>query len=398
MTTHVLLATGVLDVGGLDEVVAFLARRLPGEGLRVSVVHTDEKVPGYSGPGGRLAAQLRDEGVDVARVDPDQLHPHVASLRPDVISAHGAPDRLITAAEQLGIPVVETLHGMHSWYDPTTWEDEAERSRRIAAFVAVSDLVRREYLNCNPTYPERQVVTIPNSVDDSKVPDVDRDQARRWLGVRDEFLFVSLARYVLQKNTYGLVSAFQDLLHKEPDARLLVAGRSDGRAYHEQVSHLRDSLPGADRVHLRADFRHPGLLLAAADCFVLDSFFEGWALASMEALSSGVPVILSEVGGAAEQVAGDERNGIVVPNPAGRPIGLSWETMRAVRFAEQPNRDELVDAMWSMVTAGPRSESDRRDLRRRSLSRFDPRNSVCAHARVLIDVANGRPPSVLATR
>ena len=51
--------------------------------------------------------------------------------------------------------------------------------------------------------------------------------------------------------------------------------------------------------------QHPPHLLAAADGFVLDSFFEGWSLASMEALFAGVPMVLSEVGGAREQIGDD---------------------------------------------------------------------------------------------
>ena len=193
-----MLVTGALDVGGLDEVVAFLARRLPLEQFAVSVLHVlppnEDAARGHLGSDGHLARQLRDEGVPVAHLAERDVGRHLAMTEPDVISAHGVPNAVLEAASVLTIPVVETLHGMHSLYDLSSRVMEAERSRLVTAFVAVSDLVRTEYLACNPTYPPGQVITIPNSVDDTRIPLVDRVAARQWLGITDDFLFVSLAR------------------------------------------------------------------------------------------------------------------------------------------------------------------------------------------------------------
>ena len=68
-------------------------------------------------------------------------------------------------------------------------------------------------------------------------------------------------------------------------------------------------------------------LLAGADAFALEFFFEGWSLASVEALFAGLPVVLIKVGWAREQVGDDQRRGLVVSNPLGDP--QVWSTGRA---------------------------------------------------------------------
>lgn len=392
-TLHVLVATGVLDVGGMDGVVAFLARRLPSTGIEASVVYTDDALPGSGTSGGRLARSLAAEGVPVTRVGPEPVQGWLRGRRADVVSAHGAPDWLISALAGAGIPVVETLH--RTLVERELWDAERVRSAQISAFVAVSDLVRSQYLVANPGYPAHRIVTIPNGVDEASVVPRNRRLARAWLGLREEFLFVSLARYALQKNPLGLVAAFSRVACARPGAHLLLAGRADDPALFAQVQRSRAILPGGERIHLRGHCPDPAAVLAAADAFVLDSFFEGWPLASMEALCSGLPVVMSDVGGAWEQVGGPAR-GSVVRNPLGDPTAASWRAVADASFRPQVNEDELVAAMCEIVDERERWSDGRAALRAESFARFSPEVCLAAHADVL--VRSARPVAVDGAR
>ena len=298
---HCLIVTRVLETRGIDEFVAFLARRLPAYGIAASVMRTVNGRPDRHA-NGRLASTLRDESVTVAELSPSDGRRWLAEQRPDVVSAHVPHEWLLDAAHTLHVPVVETLHGIPTPIG-TDWNDEPTRSRLITNFVAVSDLVRRQYLSGNPTCSRDSIVTIPNGFNDMHRSPVDREVAREALGLDDEFLFVSLARHSLQKNTYGLVAAFSDVAEARSEAHLLIAGRVDDMMYTKQVRGLKDRVPARGRIHLRDNSPHPAAVLAAADAFVLDSFFEGWPLATMEALSAGLPVVMSEVGGACDRSA-----------------------------------------------------------------------------------------------
>ncbi|MEU0550736.1 glycosyltransferase [Micromonospora sp. NPDC005979] len=383
------IATGVLDVGGAEEVAAFLARRLPAHAVDTAVIYTGTRLPGQDGAGGRLARTLADEGVVTHLVSPDDAADWMRSWRPDVISGHNADDWLLDAAAGVGVPWVETLHDMHRFYHPESWAPEGLRAQKITAQVAVSDLVRQQYLARNPGYPDDRLLTVPNGVDGARVLRVDRERARAALGLTDEFLFVSLARYCLQKNTYGLVTAFAEVAAAHPDAHLLVAGRAnDDLLYYEQTRQAAAATPGSDRIHLRGHCANPMALLAAADAFVLDSFFEGWSLASMEALAAGVPVVLTDVGGAREQLA-NGRRGHLVANPAGNAELVDWQVINELRYRPQGNRADLVAAMSSMIRDRAVWAADRERLREEAIGLFSPDDSLAGHARVLRAVALG---------
>jgi glycosyltransferase involved in cell wall biosynthesis len=381
------VATGVLDAGGLDEFVAFLGRRLPGEGVATTVVYTGERIDGYQGGGGRLAKVLAAEAVPMAKLSPADGVGWLSAHRPDVISAHGAPDWLLGAANTLGVPWVETLHGMHSFFDRAGREREAARAPGVTAQIAVSELVRQQYLGYFPGYPADRIVTIPNGIDSGRVTATDRDSVREAFGLRDEFVFLSLARHCLQKNTYGLVMAFAEVARRHPEAHLIIAGRADDALYFEQVRRAWQALPCADRIHLREHCPNPSVLLAAADAFVLDSFFEGWPLSSMEAITSGLPAVLSDVGGAAEQLGPDGRRGHLVANPAPDARRIDWPVMTKLRFAVQPNKDELVAAMSSLVRDRRAWAAARPRLRAEATGLFPMELCLSRHADVLRSMA-----------
>jgi glycosyltransferase involved in cell wall biosynthesis len=385
-----LLVTCALDVGGLAEVVAFLARRLPAHRLQTAVLHATADPSATGEPGGRLGRMLRSSGIEVHEADLRGAPGWIERWRPDVISGHHAPAWVLVIAGRLGVPYVDNLHGMHDLF----WEAsqaEAARGAKVARLVAVSELVRQHYLASNRDFPPGRIVVIPNAVDDDRRPAGDRTAARERLGLADEYLFVSLARLCLQKNPYGLVTAFAELARHRPEAHLVLAGapQPDELRYYRRVLRLRDNLPGRDRIHLRDHLASPRELLAAADGFILDSFFEGWPLASMEALFAGLPVVLSDVGGAREQIGDDPGRGCLVANPLGDPLSVDWESIGSARYRPQVNRDEFVTAMDHLV-AGRRDYLSHRDqLATESAARFSADACLARHAAVLRAAAVG---------
>lgn len=385
---HCVVLTDVLDVGGVDEFAALLARRLPSAGWLVTLVKTGV-------PGGHLASQLVGEGVSVQEArSPDELSNVLRQLKPNVISAHAPSEWALDCARVLEIPVVEVLHGAPTPLT-TNWELEPRRSRKVTAFIAVSQFVRQHYLSANPGYPSGAVIPVPIGYDPATRPRVDREQARAWLGLTTQFLFTSLGRCSAEKNTYGLVDAFASMAPSAPDAHLLVAGRIDDRTYARQVVRFIESQPDEvqARLHLRGNASAVSAVLAASDCFVMDSFYEGWGMASVEALAAGVPIIRSETGGALEQVGPDGERGYLVGNPIGPAGSVSWESISRSRFIEQANRDELIRAMRAAVTARSNWAERRDTLAAESLGLFPIADFVERHAEILTH-ATAHPTSV----
>ena len=142
---------------------------------------------------------------------------------------------------------------------------------------------------------------------------------------QDEIIFVSLASYDGRKNQLGLLTAFDQAAGRFAQARLVCAGGVADVAYYEAVLAHAGSLRTKNRITLWKHRSDAPTILSASDFFILNSFFEGWSVAATEALLMGLPLIHSDCGSAAELVGqGQNRRGVVVPNPAADPLDLDW--------------------------------------------------------------------------
>gem|GEM_PF-1818160 len=387
-----LLVTPRLDAGGVQEVVGFLARRLPSHSWQTAVICTSPHAMIDGQPTGVVAEALRSAGVQVLAADERRALEWARQWRPDVISGHGAPPWAFALARRLDVPYVDTLHNRNGLGRDWRWHSAGVRSGNLACVVAVSDLLRGQQLAANPGFPPERVVTIPNGVDGERFALRDRAAARDWLGITDQYLFVTLGRYCMSKNCYGLITAFGDLARSQPDAHLVLAGRVSEPRYYRRVRQLRDEMPCRDRIHLRDNIPAPEHLLAAADGFVLDSFFEGWPLAPMEALCAGLPVIMTEVSGADEQIGGEPARGYVVANPLGDPLKADWASSAAAQYRPQQNREELAATMALLVKDRDEYLSNRAQLAAESVARFSSASWLARHDAVLRAAASGVSP------
>ncbi|GGD75683.1 glycosyltransferase [Microbacterium murale] len=348
------LLTGAMDIGGIGSVVETLAGALPSSGIRVVVLCTDDGV---------RAARLRSLGIEVVVVDMSTAAPTLQTIAPDVVALHGAPEYLESAAVASRIPLVPVLHNTEIHYSRARWNRFARILSAAAAAVSVSELVREFHVrHVSPALAGRIHVVANAAPPEEAPPQEERRAARHALGevlradLEDDIVFVCLARYDSQKNVAGLVSSF--LSHvKDPRVRLVVAGDPSDWSEVRRADAIRRSSASASRVTLlsSSDAR---TLLAAADAFVLDSFFEGWPVAATEAAAVGLPLVLADFGGARELV-GAEAGSVLVANPSGSAGGVSDAAVASARrrSQRQPNAAELgaaIDEVADRVRAGIR--------------------------------------------
>ena len=142
------------------------------------------------------------------------------------------------------------------------------------------------------------VRVIPNGVDVRLVQDmieraepVERERVRRFAG--DRYLLF-IGRLDPMKGLDVLLRSFSEVAREFPDVKLVIAGPDPGR--------LTDVLPNRVRASgLMKRIVCPGFVdgltkyayLGNAELFVLPSHHEGMSVAVLEALASGVPVVVS---------------------------------------------------------------------------------------------------------
>jgi glycosyltransferase involved in cell wall biosynthesis len=143
--------------------------------------------------------------------------------------------------------------------------------------------------------------------------DVERvDQFCRKFGLRrDRRYFVFSGRLAQVKRVDLLIQAFVRIAADRPEWDLLIVG--DGA--------LRDELRSMVPSHLQSrvvwtgflDHNEPALAYHAADVLVLPSDREPWAVVVQEAMAAGLPVIASDVVGAAHEMVKDGTSGRIFP-------------------------------------------------------------------------------------
>jgi UDP-glucose:(heptosyl)LPS alpha-1,3-glucosyltransferase len=135
-----------------------------------------------------------------------------------------------------------------------------------------------------------------------------RDAARLELGYgQSETVLVMVANEWQRKGLRVVLDAMEEL--GDPGMRLLLAGRIPPDSL---VSHRSSWL--RDRVRYAGPSDDVGRIHAAADAFVMPTQYEAFCLAVIEALASGLPVITTNVPGAADMVEPGV-NGLLLDDP-----------------------------------------------------------------------------------
>lgn len=223
----------------------------------------------------------------------------------DLLHIHGiGPSLVIPIARLIGIPVVMTHHGPD--YDRQKWGGlarrmlrfgEAAAARFATEVIAVSKHIR-SHLNAKFN---REVAYIPNGVDLPEIIPPGEFLGKHRLEPRRYVLAVG--RFVPEKGFHDLLTAFRGL---DTDWKLAIAGDADHEDEYSRSLRLQASedprvvLTGYIRgEELKESYSNAGL-------FVLPSYHEGLPIVLLEAMSYGLPVIVSDIPANRELAEADE--------------------------------------------------------------------------------------------
>ena len=133
----------------------------------------------------------------------------------------------------------------------------------------------------------------------------ERDAIRVSLGLgKDDFVLLSVAEMTKNKNHRMMLEAMARI--PNPHVHLLCAGR--GQELENNIA-LCSQLHLMHRIHFLGYRSDVPQLYAAADVFLFISFREGLSLSLMEAMSSGLPCIVSPIRGNVDLIT-DRKEGI----------------------------------------------------------------------------------------
>jgi sugar transferase (PEP-CTERM/EpsH1 system associated) len=302
-----------LRVGGLENVVVNLVNGLAREGVQCHLgclIEPGEWM-GRVSPAGVWVGSLEQVGKLRAIAS---LCRYVRRESIGLLHSHNSQAHIIGTAASLltGVPLVHTKHGQN-WPDDPVW---VWKSRQISRFtrriVAVSADIARIVTDIEKV-PARKVTVIVNGIDTEAFGARSAEHgagSREKLGIdADAFVVGSVGRLAWEKNYELLARAFAALAREAPESLLVLVG--DG-PYEQRIRDAAAAVGLEKRCILAGKRDNVAEWLSAFDVFCLSSLTEGTSITLLEAGASGLPAVVTAVGGNAEIVQ-DGVTGRVVP-------------------------------------------------------------------------------------
>jgi len=212
----------------------------------------------------------------------------------------------------MGMPVRRVASRRVTFLPRRRWTYRFKYARTCDAVIAVSDSIRQWAIRCG--LPTSKIELIPDGIDIP--PGLPSTAARanaraRWGFGESEFLIGHLGAFTPEKGQEVALGALQLLRERLPQARLLLAG--EGPTLRDaEISQRCKALGGL--VRLCGEIQNLAEFFPALDLFVMPSKSEGLGSSALMAMSYGLPVVASLVGGLPEVVEEARTGWLIEPS------------------------------------------------------------------------------------
>lgn len=289
-----------------------LAKGMNKQGLKIEVAGPDNS---------SLFRELSDNNIKVHPIDivgplkPGRDLTCIAQIRKiltrgnyDIVHCHGSKAGMLgrIAASLSGCKnIVLTVHNFIIYPEINPAKKlifkygEKILSRKTSKIITVSSALQSDLID-NFKIPREKIIPIYNGININKyLEKYDKAKTRKKLGIDVDINVVgTLARMAPQKGLEYLIKAAPAVC-KEANAVFVIAG--DGPLMPE-FKKLAYKLGVGDRVLFPGFIINTAEFFSCLDIFLVPSIAEGLSITTIEAMTTGLPVIASRVGGLPELI------------------------------------------------------------------------------------------------
>ena len=279
--------------------------------------------------------------------------------RIDIVHCHGTKEALVVglAAKLLRRKIVYTVEGdpnLEISISPYTYSLLDKLFLRFSWNIGLK--LADKIVGCSNWMAEHlkkyglEATGIPNPIDYERFSNVMAHGSN----------IVCIARFEKVKNIETLIIAASEILKKYPKVKLVIVG---GGSQEKELKALAEKLSISDNVEFQ-DFR-PDVenVLKDASVFVLPSIYEPFGMVAAEALATGLPIIVSRVGGLREIVK-DGING----------------------FSFNPRDWQELSKKILLLLEDQKLREGMKNKAKESAKEFSPENIALKYLRVYLDV------------
>lgn len=290
----VLQVINSLEIGGAEVLLKDLVPRLQQRGIDLSMILLNST-------GSQLECELENMGVCFLSTVQANLYSPMHMLRLsrqlqhfDVIHVHLFPAQLwVAIARRLSKKRTVLITTEHNTYNRRRKALFRPLDRwmysQYCAIACISDATLSALIHWVPDLAGKATI-IPNGINLERITTARVASKSKSLLDDSRPVILSIGRLQPQKDHATTLHA----ITKIPNAHLVIVGVGEMR---QQLEQLAFSLGITNRVHFLGQRQDIPELIKMADIYVQSSHFEGFGIATLEAMAGGLPVIASDVPG-----------------------------------------------------------------------------------------------------
>ena len=234
----------------------------------------------------------KKRGVDLSIIR--KIKKIATEIHPDIIHTHLSVMPYVVPASIL-LRNTKIIHTVHN----TVMEEAKPSTRRLNRWiyrfncvtpVAISNAVQKSVFEY---YHVKYVPMIYNGIDLSKCIE------KRDYSATTGLSYIHVGRFSEQKNHEMLIDAFKIVHEKLPYSELHLIGEGELK---DRIKCKVNELGLTKCVYFEGIQKNVFPFLASADVFVFPSKWEGFGIALVEAMATGLPAVVSGVGGIPELI------------------------------------------------------------------------------------------------
>ncbi len=248
----------------------------------------------------------------------------IKTSKPDIVHLNSSKISILGSLAAIGLDtkIVYTAHG---WVFNEQLPAKKKRfyllAERFTALlkqkiICVSEFDRQSAINHNIA-PKKKLSTVHNGIPDFEL--LFRDEARQEITQRlDDFSIFLNADFVIgsigflypNKGFDYLINAIRQLVERGEKPLLIILG---GGPEENELKNLIEQFKIEDYVHILGETENASRLLRAFDLYVCSSVKEGLSYTVIEAMTAGLPIIATNVGGNSELITNKKEGLIIKP-------------------------------------------------------------------------------------
>ena len=319
MHIKVLFVSTSLAYGGAETQVVRLASQLKARGWDIKVISLTPPVAYIEE---LEAANIPTYSLMIQRKLPDprpifRLARLIRIWRPDIVHSHMVHANLLARVVRPIAPIPVLINTAHNTNEGGRFRELLYRLTDSLCDLTtqVSRAGLERYVEINAV-PRHKIRFIPNGVDADRFrfDPHSRSHIREDLGVQKAFVWLAVGRLSPQKDYPSMLQAFASVAQELPEALLLIVGDGPLRQVLEELAR---NLGLKDRMRFMGTGCDVPGLMKAADGYLMSSAWEGMPIVLLEASSTGIPIVATDVGGNSEVVLDNETGFLVPPNDPG---------------------------------------------------------------------------------